>query len=176
MLALWLAAVGRGDTHALAIIYGQTGAQLFAVLRRILKRRDLAAEVLHDVFIKVWQQAASFDVRRGPAMAWLVRIARHAAADRLRRTRYDTPYNPSALDEPTSEEVDSAAAAFATAESRALYDCLDQLDPEPRDCLLLAYWDGFTPEELARRLDRPADTVRNWVRHSLLRLKQCLEG
>ena len=65
---------------------------------------------------------------------------------------------------------------MASAARRALQACLERLEPEPRRCVLLAYQDGLTYEEMAARLDRPIGTVKSWVRRSLLRLRLCLEG
>ena len=176
-LRLWLAAAGRGDREALAVLYGATSAQLFAVLTRILRRHELAEEVLHDVYVKVWQNAASYDPARGSVVAWLVTIARHAAFDRLRRGRYETSFDAAPdLELLPSDEPDPAMASFASAEARALQDCLGELEPEPRAVLILAYWEGLTHDEMARRLARPVGTVKSWIRRSLLRLRSCLEG
>ena len=73
------------ETDALALLYGQTSPQLLAVLIRLLRRRELAEEVLHDVFLRVWDRAGSFDAAKGSAMGWLVSIARNAALDHFRR-------------------------------------------------------------------------------------------
>jgi RNA polymerase sigma-70 factor (ECF subfamily) len=172
-LAAWLAGVARRDTDALAVLYGQTSGRLFAVLLRLLRRRDLAEEVLHDVYLKVWDRAGSYQPERGAPMAWLVAVARHAALDHLRRQRRapEEGLPPGHLELP-----DPRDAAAGSAARHALQACLDQLEPEPRRCVLLAYQGGFTYEELARRFDRPPNTVKSWVRRSLLRLRRCLEA
>lgn len=170
-LADWLAAVARRDTDALAVLYGQTSGRLLAVLTRLLRRRELAEEVLHDVYLKVWDRAASFQPERGAAMAWLVTIARHAALDHLRRQRREPTDE---MPEGASELADPRDAAHGSAMRRALEACLQELEPEPRHCVLLAYQGGFTYDELAQRFDRPANTVKSWVRRSLTRLRQCL--
>src|SRR5689334_22063364 len=60
-LATWLAAIASRDTDALALLYGQTSPRLMAVLLRLLRRRELAEEVLHDVYLRIWDRAGSFD-------------------------------------------------------------------------------------------------------------------
>lgn len=172
----WLAAVGRGDREAFAVLYGQTSAQLFAVLLRMLRRRDIAQEVLHDVYVKVWERATSYDPALGTATSWLVAVARHAALDRLRRGRREAPFDPEApeIAEMAAADADPSALAFASAEAAALRACLDELEQEPRRGILLAYWEGLTHEEVARRLDRPVGTVKSWIRRGLLRLRRCL--
>src|SRR5687768_4248927 len=86
-VAAWLVAVAGGDRNSLAVLYGQTSSRLLGVVVRMLRRRELAEEVLHDVYLRVWDRARFFDPARGSAMGWLVAIARNAALDHLRRHR-----------------------------------------------------------------------------------------
>jgi RNA polymerase sigma factor (sigma-70 family) len=171
-LAAWLAAVARRDGDALAIVYGRTSPQLLAVLVRLLRRRELAEEVLHDVFLRVWERAASFDPARGSAMGWLVSIARNAALDHFRRHRRELVGGVDDLPE-IADPVDLAGSSVAR---RALQRCLEQLEPEPRRCVALAYQGGLTYDEVAALVQRPVGTVKSWVRRSLQRLRRCLEG
>jgi RNA polymerase sigma-70 factor (ECF subfamily) len=108
-------------------------------------------------------------------MTWMVAIARNAALDRLRRQRREVPLDELPGYDTAADEADGPAAlALASAEDRALADCLARLDAEQRNCVLLAYYHGLTHDELAQRLSRPIGTVKSWIRRSLLRLRQCL--
>lgn len=174
VVATWLAAVATGDADALAVLYGQTSGRLMALLLRLLRRRELAEEVLHDVYLRVWARAGSFDPGRGSAMGWLVAVARNTALDHFRRHRREVVGIEDLehmVEEPAGPDLDLASSG-----RRALQVCLDRLEPEPRRCVLLAYQAGLTYEELATRLGRPLGTVKSWVRRSLLRLRLCLEG
>ena len=173
-MATWLAGVAAGDRDALAVLYGQTSGRLLGVLVRILRRRELAEEVLHDVYLRVWDRARSFDPARGSATGWLVAVARNSALDHFRRRRREVV----GIEEPAVavEEAEIPDLALASAARRALQACLDLLEPEPRRCLLMAYQGGLTYEEVAQRTERPLGTVKSWIRRSLLRLRQCLEG
>ena len=174
-MALWLAGVAERDTAALAGLYGQTSGQLMAVLLRLLRRRELAEEVLHDVYLRVWERAGSFDPGKGSPMAWLVSIARNAAPDQRRRHRREVvgvDDGPGTLAEP-ADPLDLSQASIAR---RALWDCLGRLEADPRRCVILAYRNGLSYDELATLIGRPVGTVKSWVRRSLLRLRQCLEG
>lgn len=178
-LGHWLAASARGDREAFAVLYGSTSPQLFAVLLRTLKRHDLAEEILHDVYMKVWTRAGDYDPAKGTPMVWLVAIARNAALDRLRRGRHEVPFDEAAtgaLEASAAPGPDPAAAAFAGAEAEALRACLDELEPGPRECVYLAFVEGHTHVELATRLDRPPGTIKSWIRRSLQRLRACLDG
>ena len=174
VVAAWLTAVAAGDADALAVLYGQTSGRLMAVLVHLLRRRELAEEVLHDVYLRVWHRARTFDPTRGSAIGWLVAIARNSALDHYRHHRREV----AGIDDP---EMDAQAAdivdlAAASEGRRALQHCLDLLEAEPRRCVILAYIGGHSYEEMARRLDRPIGTVKSWVRRSLLRLRDCLEA
>ncbi len=174
-LATWLTAVASRDTDALALLYGQTSPQLMAVLLRLLRRRELAEEVLHDVYLRIWDRAGSFDPSKGSPMGWLVSVARNAALDHYRRHRREAVGVEGDV-ATTAELVDPADLAGASASRRALQECLDLLEPEPRRCVVLAYQGGMTNDELAALVGRPTGTVKSWVRRSLLRLRQCLDG
>lgn len=178
-LAALLGAVAGGDRAALGEVYDLTGARLFGVALRLLRRRDLAEEVLHDAFLRVWARAGSYSSDRGAALAWLTTLVRHVALDNLRRRRREVSLEdaPELAEAAEVEAGDDGpfARVSTTSEGRALMGCLGELEREPRLCILLAYRDGYSHEELARLLGRPLGTVKSWVRRSLLRLRQCLE-
>ena len=102
-------------------------------------------------------------------MGWMVAIARNAALDRLRRQRREVPLE----DLP---DYDLPTEAPDTPGAQALTRCLQELELEQRNCILLAYYHGLTHDELAQRLGRPVGTVKSWIRRSLLRLRKCLGG
>jgi RNA polymerase sigma-70 factor, ECF subfamily len=178
-----LVAVAGGDRAALGELYRQTSPRLFAVAVRLMRRHDLAEEVLHDAYMRAWARAGSYAPERGSAEAWLVTLVRHTAFDRLRRQGREVPLGDA---DGTGGGEDGGPAAGAgddgmveqlalTADGQALARCLGQLEVEQRRCILLAYWHGYSHEELARLLGRPLGTVKSWVRRSLLRLRTCLE-
>lgn len=174
-LAAWLAAIAGGDREALAVLYGQTNGRLLALLLRLLGRRELAEEVLHDVYLRIWRRATAFDPVKGSAMGWLVAVARNAALDHHRRHRREA--TGAAEDVALmSDIVDPSDLASTSAARRALQACLDLLKPGPRRCVVLAYQCELTHDELALLLGQPLGTVKSWIRRSLLRLRQCLEG
>jgi RNA polymerase sigma-70 factor (ECF subfamily) len=172
-LAAWLMAVAGGDREALAILYGQTSSRLLGVLVRLLRRREVAEEVLHDVYLRVWERARHFDIARGSPMGWLTVMARNAALDHLRRHRREV-VGVEALED-VGEDAATPDLGAASATRRLLQACLDRLEPEPRRCVVLAYQAGLSYDQLAASLGRPVGTVKSWVRRSLMRLRQCLE-
>ena len=76
-----LAAVARGDRRAFADLYAATSPQLFALLLRMLQRRDWAEEALQDCYVRIWQKSESYAPERGAPLAWLTTIANVAGVD-----------------------------------------------------------------------------------------------
>jgi RNA polymerase sigma-70 factor, ECF subfamily len=171
-----IAAVAGGDRQGLARLYAATSPQLFGVALRIMKRRDRAEEVLQDAFVSIWQRARDYDAAKGSVMTWMASIVRNRAIDVLRRDRPSVSIDDAPGQERwASPDPDPFEATLASAEARRVRDCLDTLDPKPRQAILLAYYDGLTQEELASKLATPLGTIKSWVRRGLLRLKDCLE-
>ena len=164
---------GSGDKRAFAELYAQTSAKLFAIALRIGGRRELAEEILQEAYVAIWARARDYDPVRGPVMGWLSTIVRHCAIDQLRHRR-SRPEGHSA-----PEELLAGIAAIGRSDTgadlRALQHCLDELDPQPRRAVLLAYLYGLTREELAVQLTVPIGTVKSWIRRSLERLQRCLD-
>ena len=168
--------VARGDRTAFAELYRLAAPKLFPVALRIALRRDLAEEVLQESFVAVWNQAASYDPVKGSPLIWMTTIVRHRAIDQRRRRANladATAGSDEALLALVAGESDRADRG---AELAALSRCLNQLEAQPRQAVLLAYVHGYTHEELAERLATPVGTIKSWVRRSLERLKRCLDG
>lgn len=169
-----MARVARGDRDAFATLYGAVSAKLFGIIVRILRRREVAEDVLQDVFVKIWQKAADFDAARASPVTWMATIARNSALDVARKR------TPLALDDaPEAMEVaDPAAPVLEQLEQgedlRRLQLCLDGLEAERQQMVRLAYLDGLSREELAQRFGHPVGTIKTWLHRSLKQLKECL--
>jgi RNA polymerase sigma-70 factor (ECF subfamily) len=174
-----LAAVGRGDERAFAELYQSCSAHLYALLLRILQRRDWAEEALQDCFLKIWQKSETYEAARGAPLTWLLSIARYRALDLLRVKRPEIEM-PEEGEEPPLSMADPGEDPLKRAQETEgvgrLADCLAGLQEEQRRCLLLAYYEGYTHQELAQVLRAPLGTVKSWVRRGLSRLRDCLES
>lgn len=161
----------RGDQGAFRELYALTSPQLLALLIRMLRRRDLAEEVLQEAFVSAWRNAPEYTASRGRVFAWLTTIARNRALDELRRTKRAALDPGASLDELPDEEGEET---YGDAEVRALSACLDALPDGQRRSVQLAYLDGLSHDEIAQALRAPLGTVKSWVRRGLAALKQCL--
>jgi RNA polymerase sigma-70 factor, ECF subfamily len=169
-----LAAVARGDKAAFEMLYTATSLKLYGIVVRILGQRALADEVLQEVYVRVWQRAGEFDPATSSPITWLTTIARNRALDEAKRkTTRSFEDHPEVFELPSDD--DPLENHERNEDRRRLQACLDGLEPEKREMVLLAYYFGLTREEIAERTGRPAATVKTWLRRSLAQLKNCLD-
>jgi len=161
------------DRAAFSLLYHSTSAKLFGVTLRILKDRGEAEEALQEVYVKVWQRADRFRPDVASPISWLVAIARNHCLDLLRKRRPTSDGIDAAI-EVADDGPDPEKAAIGSAEKRRIDECLDQLEEDRADAVRGAYLDGYAYQELAERHGVPLNTMRTWLRRSLMRLKDCL--
>ncbi len=173
-LAAALRRCAAGDEASLRAIYDAEAPRMLGVAIRLLRRRDLAEEAVHDTFLKVWSSAAMFDEARGDPRAWIYTILRNRSLSVLRgeaRTELVDDFEPLRL---ASGDESPEDAMARLSDAGALRNCLDRLDPARRNAVLLAYVNGLTHGEVAGRLQMPLGTIKSWIRRSLMTLKDCL--
>jgi RNA polymerase sigma-70 factor, ECF subfamily len=166
--------VAARDTAAFAVLYKQTSAKLYGVAARILIRSDVAADVLQEAYVRIWEKAGEFDPVKGSPLAWMATIARNRALDEVRRVRPGSLEDQPESFEPAAEEVDPLAARERSESLARLIHCLQALDEEKRAVVLLAYYRGLSREALAKRFGRPVATIKTWLHRSLAQLRDCL--
>jgi RNA polymerase sigma-70 factor, ECF subfamily len=174
-LAALFPAIAGGDHNALARLYQRTSAKLFGVVIRILGNETEAEEVLQDVYVSVWRNAARFEVKRASPITWLAVIARNRAIDRLRARRLATAPLEEAGD-PASDDMSALELLEQAADRERLADCLGKLGGPPRRAVEAAFLDGATYSQLAEREKVPLGTMKSRIRRALLTLKECLEA
>jgi RNA polymerase sigma-70 factor, ECF subfamily len=166
--------VATRDAAAFSALYKQTSAKLYGVVARILTRGDVAADVLQEAYVRIWEKAGDFDPVKGSPLAWMATIARNRALDEVRRVRPVSLEDQPEGFEPAAEEIDPLAARERSEGLMALADCLKALDEEKRAVVLLAYYRGLSREALAKRFGRPVPTIKTWLHRSLAQLRDCL--
>jgi RNA polymerase sigma-70 factor (ECF subfamily) len=177
-LAPLLAATAAGDQRAFRDLYTASSRHLFGLLLRMLKRRDWAEEALQDCYVKIWQKADTYAPDKGAPMTWLMTVARYRALDLLRMKRPEVEL-PDEEDAPpmtfAGESADDPQDRAVEAEGIGrLNRCMQGLADEQRRAVLMSYYEGYTHEELAQRLEAPLGTVKSWVRRGLAKLRDCL--
>ena len=163
------------DRQAFRLLYARTSAKLYGVTLRILRNRPEAEEALQEIYVKIWQRADRFVPGGYSPISWLVAVARNHSLDVLRARRPQSDDLDAAL-EVADAGPDPEQAEANRGERSRIDNCLEQLDPDKADAVRGAYLDGFSYEELSARHNVPLNTMRTWLRRSLLRLRECLSA
>ncbi|GAB3019671.1 sigma-70 family RNA polymerase sigma factor [Bowmanella dokdonensis] len=169
-----LARTALQDRRAFQELYRMTSAKLNGVAFCLMNNVDFANEVTQEAFIQIWRNAADYRPEMGEPMTWMYAIVRYRAYDRLRadkrraETKQIVSFEP---DEYASHDNDPAANCGVR---QRLAECLQSLERNQRQAVLLAYYNGYSRDELAARFKTPVNTVKSWLRRALMRLQTCL--
>jgi RNA polymerase sigma-70 factor (ECF subfamily) len=169
-----IVACGRGDRAALQTIYRREAGAMIGIATRIVKRRELAEEVVQEAFVAIWRNAARFDPSIGSGRAWLFQIVRNRALNMLRDTSRELPTEEGALNAAVDADADYENAFERLATNSALKRCLEELEPRRRQGILLAFVEGMSHGEIAAKLKVPLGTTKSWLRRSLIALRECM--
>ncbi len=160
--------------EAIGTLYARHSTLLYSVLMQKLAEPHEAQDILHDVFMKLHSNAIAYNPALGRPVAWLLTVARNAAIDRLRRQSTHRRYVIKA-----EQENEPSAPAFSgphSDEVELLNHCVGTLTDEQRDPLKLAYFGGYTQQEISNQLRQPLGTIKARIRRGLLKLRDCVEG
>ncbi len=175
-----LSRVALGDRAAFRRLYDVTAPSLFGVALRIVRQRERAEEVLQDAFVNAWHRASGYQAALSQPMTWLTAIVRNRALDELRS---GARHSADSLEDETSgttvdiEETKPGPLGLLeqAADTLAIRDCLDAIDGPQRQCLALAYYQGYSHSEVAGHIGSPIGSVKVWLRRGLDKLKRCLD-
>jgi RNA polymerase sigma-70 factor (ECF subfamily) len=172
------ALVGRvalGDARAFEALYDAVAGSVYGLARRVVRDPARAEDVTQEVLLDVWRKAARFDQRLGRAKTWIMTIAHRRAVDAVRRTEAQRRQDHQVMPDEVNHD-EPADAVIAADEQRAVRDCLDTLTELQLESVRLAYFNGYTYNEVATLLDKPLPTIKTRMRDGLVRLRDCLGG
>jgi RNA polymerase sigma factor (sigma-70 family) len=163
-----------GDRAALKRLFDVETPRMIGVAERILRRRALAEEATQDTFVQIWRRASSFDATLGSGRTWLYTILRNRSLSILRNeSRTDLTGDQDVFDG-QSEEDNPETIVLKLGEASRLRACLEKLEPQRRQAIVLAYAKGLSHGELAGKLGIPLGTIKSWIRRSMSSLKECM--
>jgi RNA polymerase sigma-70 factor (ECF subfamily) len=171
--------IAQGDKRALADLYDRFSGPLYGTALRVLRDPAEAQDVVHDVFVTLWEKAATFETTRGSAFSWAVTLVRNRAIDRvrMRRRRAELLADSAPSDLGYAESSTSLSGGESAAledEAHAIRTAVATLPLEQKRALELAFFGGLTQEEIARKLSEPLGTVKARIRRGLLKLRDLL--
>src|SRR4051812_28755693 len=169
-----IGAVAQGDQAAFERLYVATRAKLYGVVLRILRRQDLAEEVIQETYVKIWNSAGQFNPALASPITWMASIARNRAIDIVRKkTEVSIEEEPQAM-EVASDSPDPLARREMTEELRRLLECIGRLEPDRQRLVLFAHFNGWGREQMGEKIAGPVNTVKTWLRRSMMDIRECL--
>jgi RNA polymerase sigma factor (sigma-70 family) len=164
-----------GDDTALAEAYDRWATLVRTVAARITNDHAAADDVTQDVFVRLWERPLAYDPARGALRAWLCMLARSRALDLVRRrqvqARYHAATAPDGID---LSDVDDGL--IWRTETKVVREAVQALPDPQRAAVLLAYYEGHTYREVARRLNIPEGTAKSRLRVALATLADRLDA
>ena len=166
--------VGAGDGSAFEQLYRRYARSVFGLALRRLGDRARAEDAVQETFTSIWRSAATYKPDRGPGAPWLYTVARNAIVDHTRGGRREAmvgePPDEPAPDDAPPERAEQSWIAWR------VHRALEELSPNERSVLELAYWGGLSQSEIATMLNLPLGTVKTRTRSALSKLADVLEG
>jgi RNA polymerase sigma-70 factor, ECF subfamily len=174
-----LVRLASGDEQALSDLYDGTNRIVYGLALRILGEPSAAEDVTMDVYMQVWRTAGSYEPERGTVLTWLATLVRSRAIDSLRRRKARRAELEDNVDEVVNLSDSRFCPELASLEvgrSRIVREAIDQLSPDQREAIELAYFSGLTHTEAAVQLGLPLGTVKTRIRSGMLQLRKILEA
>ncbi|MFK7993959.1 MAG: sigma-70 family RNA polymerase sigma factor [Granulosicoccus sp.] len=159
----------KGSESAFKELYRNCAEPLYSLIVRTHGIDANTEQVLQDSFVEIWLKAGTYKPASGPPLAWMASIARHQAAKLLNNSE-------SSESADTRGVMSPAKPGHEIAEDvRMLIQCLEQLPENTRNCIVQAYCDGYSYEELAAQMDEPNEKIKSWIRSALLSLRKSVD-
>ena len=159
------------DEQAFSFLYDRYSKALFSIIWQVVPQQELAEDILQEVFVKIWQNISSYDETKGRLYTWMLNIARNQAIDRTRSKDFN---NRSKTTELSENVYNNSQAAETKVDDVGLQKTLSNLPAESRKLLDLAYYQGYTQEEIAKMLNIPLGTVKTRLRATIIQLRKIL--
>lgn len=158
------------DERAFNYLYDNYSAALYGVIWKVLGIEELANDILQEVFVKIWKNIEQYDNSKGRLYTWMLNIARNMAIDTLRSKSYQQDQKTNDIDKSLNLN-DSRRSSVNNTDTLGLQNSVMNLKPEFRTLIDLAYFQGYTQEEISKSLGIPLGTVKTRLRKAILELK-----
>ena len=162
----------KGDKNAFALLYDRYSRLVYSIALRVVRDASTAEDILHDVFLQLWQAPERFDAARGNLPVWIAVIARHRAIDRIRQRRATVDPEETMIASPVDLGSEVERARMVT-KIRGLLQTMPELQ---RRAMEMAFFDGKTHAEIATSMNEPLGTVKTRIRSALIAIRKALQG
>lgn len=170
-----VAEMASGDEAGLNALYDATVTRVYGLALRITGKAEAAEEVVVEVYFQAWREAARYDAKRGKPSTWLLTICRSRALDALRRgDKAESHSDPESMREEAVSGGDPIDLLMVSQRDTEIHKALQSLDSLPRQMIALAFFKGYTHEEIAQHVAMPLGTVKTHLRKALKHLAQMM--
>jgi len=162
-----------GDQSAFSYLYDNYAGALNTVICKLISDQHLAEDILQEAFVKIWNNFSSYDATKGRLFTWMLNITRNLTIDTIRSKGYKS-----------QAKIQNSDIAVTTVNNNSnendKFDALGlrgqtmQLKEEQKNVIDLAYFEGFTQEEISKKLGIPLGTVKTRIRSGISVLKKLL--
>jgi len=160
------------EEPAFNYLYDHYSGALYSVILSIISDRELANDLLQEIFVKIWRQIESYDTTKGRLFTWMLNVARNASIDAVRSKNYRQGLQNKEL----TENVHHAAGSIEiNSDKIGLRKIVQKLKEDHRILIELSYFEGYTQDEISKMLNMPLGTVKTRLRSALLQLKQAIK-
>lgn len=164
------------DEAALSEFYDRHSTFVYSLARSVLRDDGDAADIVQEVFFRIWERADAFDPDRGSPAAWLTTLTRRLAIDRTRSRSYRARGREASLEAVASTASNSGSESITnSAEANEVLAALEQLDPAYRDVIRMSYYEGLSHSTIATKLGTPLGTVKSRLREGVTQLRRILD-
>ncbi|MEO7923649.1 MAG: sigma-70 family RNA polymerase sigma factor [Chitinophagaceae bacterium] len=167
-----VALLRQRDEKAFGYLYDNYSGALYGIVNSIVTDKEIANDVLQNVFVNIWRKMDSYDSSKGRLFTWMLNVARNASIDEIRSKGYrDSQKNQSLTD-----NVDTAGMSVGPViDDVGLKKILSKLKGELRVLVDMSYFQGFTHEEISKAMNIPLGTVKTRIRSALMQLRTMMQ-
>ncbi|MCW3092525.1 MAG: polymerase, sigma-24 subunit, subfamily [Ferruginibacter sp.] len=164
----------RRDQQAFSYLYDNYAPALNGVIFRLVGDKSIAEDILQEVFIKIWNNFSSYDPSKGRLFTWMMNLTRNLTIDTLRSKGYKKQ-NKISGDENSVNDLQDTNSGPEKFDTMGLRKQLENLKPEQRVIIDLAYFSGYTQDEIAKETGIPLGTVKTRMRAAIMELRKILQ-
>ena len=167
------------DKDALEALYGRYISPVYSLAMFMLRQEALAEEVTQEIFLNIWLKASSFKADRGEPRSWIMSVAHHKVVDLIRSRRrtltMTDPGDYETLDLLPSRQTSTEEEVERNLERERILKAMSVLPEAQKEVIILAYYEGYSQSEMAKKLQQPLGTVKTRVRLAMQKLRTVLE-
>ncbi len=161
------------DSQAFSYLYDNYSAAILGVIYRMTENTELSEDILQEVFIKIWNNFDNYDTAKGKLFTWMLNIARNLTIDNLRSKSYKKQQQILG-DENSVSNIVAETVGMTQFDIMVLRKKVGQLKPEQKIIIDLAYFGGYTQDQIATEINIPLGTVKTRMRSAIIELRNLM--